>query len=34
MTSGDAWQGGTGCFLAECWQLQPDAITFGKVSNP
>uniref|UniRef100_A0A7S2H4L5 Uncharacterized protein n=1 Tax=Haptolina brevifila TaxID=156173 RepID=A0A7S2H4L5_9EUKA len=22
--------GGTGCFLAEVWDLQPDAITFGK----
>ena len=22
--------GGTGCFLAECWDLQPDAVTFGK----
>ena len=22
--------GGTGCFLSECWDLQPDIITFGK----
>jgi len=22
--------GGTGCFLAECWDLQPDVVTFGK----
>jgi len=22
--------GGTGCFLAECWDLQPDIVTFGK----
>jgi len=22
--------GGTGCFLAECWDLQPDCVTFGK----
>jgi len=22
--------GGTGCFLAECWDLKPDIITFGK----
>ena len=23
--------GGTGCFLSECWDLQPDCVTFGKV---
>ena len=23
--------GGTGCFLSECWDLQPDVLTFGKV---
>lgn len=23
-------KGGTGCFLSECWDLQPDIITFGK----
>lgn len=23
-------QGGTGCFLSECWDLQPDVVTFGK----
>ena len=22
--------GGTGCFLSECWDLQPDIVTFGK----
>lgn len=22
--------GGTGCFLSECWDLKPDAVTFGK----
>ena len=22
--------GGTGCFLAECWDLRPDVVTFGK----
>ncbi len=22
--------GGTGCFLSECWDLQPDILTFGK----
>lgn len=23
-------EGGTGCFLSECWDLRPDCITFGK----
>ena len=23
-------EGGTGCFLSECWDLQPDVVTFGK----
>ena len=23
-------RGGTGCFLSECWELKPDAVTFGK----
>ena len=23
-------KGGTGCFLSECWDLQPDIVTFGK----
>jgi adenosylmethionine-8-amino-7-oxononanoate aminotransferase/alkylhydroperoxidase family enzyme len=23
-------EGGTGCFLSECWDLQPDVLTFGK----
>ena len=23
-------RGATGCFLTECWDLRPDAITFGK----
>ena len=23
-------KGGTGCFLAECWDLKPDIVTFGK----
>ena len=23
-------EGGTGCFLSECWDLQPDVVTFSK----
>ena len=23
-------RGATGCFLTECWDLRPDAVTFGK----
>ena len=26
----DPAEGGTGCFLAECWDLKPDIVTFGK----
>ena len=25
--------GGSGCFLSECWDLQPDCVTFGKVKT-
>ena len=27
---GQATPGGTGCFLTECWDLEPDIVTFGK----